>query len=528
MSIPFAIKNTKVVGTLLLILPTISFGVSVNTNGIELNSEGISQIVGFILFLIAGIMALLHKDDDNKKKRKAFAIILDFLDKVNSAKEWNDRLHELNRKLGPYEDILPDYIRHAIDSVATNTDLDELRRKISEELSNLSWKPVSRITKMIAVMVLVLLPLGFGVYAYDNSLWPFTPPLECPKGQHLENRACVLDNPTSSGGTAPGGVRNILTANAGADQTANEGDKVMLHGSGSDDSAGNSLTYSWKKVKGLSVSLDNNDNKQVTFFAPQVTKDESVIFQLTVSNGKNKVNDRMKVTIRNVDEALPSNNSPTVEASAEPGSVSYSDCKELQTVKLHAKGKDMEGPIPYKWQQTQGDKVTFLGSDDKPDVTFEAPCKEQKLSFSVTVEDTGGATDTNEISVDVFVSLVARSIEPRLPPVDNELIKIPPTVKASSKPESITYTGCPSNDNLQTVRLQAEGKDTDGNIVSYKWEKTDGDQVNIGRNDQSSVLFKAPCKTQTLSFAVTVKDNDGNTAQDHVSVSVTLKPIPVG
>ena len=53
----------------------------------------------------------------------------DFLDKVNSVKEWNDRLHELNRKLEPYEDILPDYVRNAVDRITTNTDLAELRKK---------------------------------------------------------------------------------------------------------------------------------------------------------------------------------------------------------------------------------------------------------------------------------------------------------------------------------------------------------------------------------------------------------------
>ena len=143
---------------------------------------------------------------------------------------------------------------------------------------------------MNAVIVLVLLPLGYGVYAHDNSLWPFISPRECPKGQYSENGVCVPDSPT---------------ANAGLDQTVKEGDKVMLNGSGSDDSTRSSLTYSWKKLKGISVSLDNNDKKDVTFFAPQVTKDESIVFQLTVSNGKNKASDTMKVTIRNVDKLPP-------------------------------------------------------------------------------------------------------------------------------------------------------------------------------------------------------------------------------
>jgi hypothetical protein len=536
-SIPFAIRNTKVVGILLLILPTISFGLSVSSTAIVLDSEGISQIVGFILFVIAGIMALLHTEDDKKKKRKAFALILDFLDKINSAKEWNDRLHELNTKLRPYQAVLPSAIRHAIDNIATDSDLVELSDKLSEEYSDLTRKTASRIVKIVTISMVAILSMSFGVFAFGNfdfsalptlpalPAFPTLPPFslqQCSEEEHLEDRTCVSNNQSPN----KGGQNHVPIANAGADQTVNEGQKVTLDGSGSRDYDGQSLKYSWKKVKGPSILFENDKEKKVTFIAPEVKKDTSFIIQLTVSDHESKSSDKVKLAVKNIAEpsspTTPSSDfPPTVEAFGEPESVTYSDCNELQTLKLHANGKDTEGLVSYKWEQIEGDKVTFSSNDGKPEISFEAPCRQQKLMFDVTVVDNSGQTATDEVSIDVFVSPISNSIKPKLPPTSNELIKIPPTVQASSDPSSIKYQNCNS---LETVNLFAKAKDTDGKIVSYKWIKQAGEGVKLEINDQWHATFEAPCRHQTISFSVTVADNDGltNTAEVSINVSVPM------
>jgi hypothetical protein len=421
-SIPFAIRNTKVVGILLLILPTISFGMSVNTNGIELNSEGISQIVGFILFLIAGIMALLHKDDDNKKKRKAFTIILGFLDKINSVQEWNERLHELHRKLRIYEDILPDDVRYTINTVATDTDLSHLRKQTSEQLSKLHREPIERDIKVAAVILTIsFLSMVAGINALDLR-----------------------------------------------------------------DHVAQSL-------------IDSNEFIKTNFV------DKLLI----------PTNDTSDTTTESETDTETDNEFPTVEASAEPESVSYSHCAELQTVKLQAIGKDKEGPVSYKWKQTEGDKVTFLGSDDQPDLTFESPCKKQKLSFSVTVKDNNGASATDETSVDVSASSSPDSSNKQ------------PTVSASSDPGSAYFDPHDTNcDDMSSITLHAEAQDTDGNIVSYKWEQTEGSQGQFITNDLSDVSFEPPCEKQKISFSVTVKDNNGASATDETSVDVSASSSP--
>jgi hypothetical protein len=177
-SIPFCIRNAKVAGILLLIVPTISFTIKVPP--LE-----IFDFVGFVLFLVAGIMALVHKKDESKKKRKAFSILLDFLDKINSVNEWNQRLHELHTKLSKYEYLLPSDIRRLIDNVTLSTDLDRLRKFVSEELRSIVSKLESRISKILLI-VSILVFGGFGAYTF--GLIPVPP---------------ILDNPVSDAITPP-------------------------------------------------------------------------------------------------------------------------------------------------------------------------------------------------------------------------------------------------------------------------------------------------------------------------------------
>ena len=406
MSVPFAVRNTKVAGILLLLVPTISFGMAVSTSSIE-------QVTGYILFLIAGVMALIHKDDGTKKKRKAFTVILGFLDKINSVNEWNERLHELQRKLKIYEDIIPHDVRYTINTVVTNTDLTHLRKQISGQLSKLHTEPIERDIKVAGVVLAIsFLSMIAGINALDLPelvAVPFTNPNEFFK-------------------------RNFV-------------DKLLIPTSNTSD-----------------------------------TTTESKI----------------------------DNEFPTVEASAEPDSVSYSNCAKLQTVKLHAIGKDKEGPVSYKWKQTEGEKVTFLGSDDQPDLTLESPCKKQKISFSVTVKDNNGASATDETSVDVSASSSSDSSNRQ------------PTVSASSDPASAYFDPHDTNcDDMSSITLRAEAQDTDGNIVSYKWEQTEGSQGQFITNDLSDVSFEPPCEKQKISFSVTVKDNNGASATDETSVDVS-------
>ena len=72
------------------------------------------------------------------------------------------------------------------------------------------------------------------------------------------------------------------------------------------------------------------------------------------------------------------------------------------------------------------------------------------------------------------------------------------------------------------VRLLGSGSDADGAIVGYQWAQTAGTDVSLSNADQASASFVAPQVDMavTLTFRLTVTDDDGATASDAVSVVV--------
>ena len=73
------------------------------------------------------------------------------------------------------------------------------------------------------------------------------------------------------------------------------------------------------------------------------------------------------------------------------------------------------------------------------------------------------------------------------------------------------------------VTLDGSGSsDADGALAAYQWVQTSGTDVSLSNTDQAAVSFAAPQAdmTVTLTFRLTVTDNDGATASDDVSVTV--------
>ncbi len=74
------------------------------------------------------------------------------------------------------------------------------------------------------------------------------------------------------------------TADAGPDQTVDRGDTVTLDSSNSSDPDDGIASYMWTQTAGPAVTLSDATAVQPTFTAPDVEDDESLTFQLTVTD----------------------------------------------------------------------------------------------------------------------------------------------------------------------------------------------------------------------------------------------------
>jgi len=92
-------------------------------------------------------------------------------------------------------------------------------------------------------------------------------------------------------------------ADAGPDQTVDEGTTVTLDGTGSSDpNSTQPLGYSWVQTDGPSASLSVQDDAQPTFTAPDVTGDETLTFELTVTDAESQTDtDEVVVTVTDQD-----------------------------------------------------------------------------------------------------------------------------------------------------------------------------------------------------------------------------------
>ncbi len=89
--------------------------------------------------------------------------------------------------------------------------------------------------------------------------------------------------------------------------------------------------------------------------------------------------------------------------------------------------------------------------------------------------------------------------------------------------EPIAHAGDSLVDDGNTfVRLDgSQSFDIDGEIVSYFWTQISGPDVSIIGPDNDNPLVKAPLSSETLTFELTVTDDDGGTNTDTVEVTFT-------
>ncbi len=276
---------------------------------------------------------------------------------------------------------------------------------------------------------------------------------------------------------------DVPVADAGPDQTVNEGEQVTLDGSGSVNPDGNVLTYRWISPDG--IELTGTDEVQPQFTAPEVISDSVFIFSLIVSNGTEESSpDEMTVTVQNLPEV------PVADA----GPDQTVDEGELVTLNGSNSFDPGHNSLTYHWTGPNGIELMVA---DEMQIQFTAPEVISDSIFVFTLVVSNGAEESAPDEVVVEVRNILH----------------PPVADAGS--DQIVYAG-------ETVTLDGSASlDMEGDELFYEWLVPEG--ISPDGLNESICTFIAPeyYVDTTLVFYLIV--TNGNELSDTSGIEITIK-----
>ena len=154
-----------------------------------------------------------------------------------------------------------------------------------------------------------------------------------------------------------------------------------------------------------------------------------------------------------------------------------------------------------------------------------------KFSFKVVDNK---SSESNIADVDVNVKEVVSSNEKGQNETNNAVQSIKNTtgiqedtkVIPAEQPNMVPKADAGDDQKVEVnteVKLDGgKSSDQDGKIVSYKWEQTDGPEVDIKQADKQTATFDVPesAADSKLVFKLTVVDDKGDSASDEVEIEV--------
>ena len=249
-----------------------------------------------------------------------------------------------------------------------------------------------------------------------------------------------------------------LIVNAGPDQTVDSGATVQLDGSGSSDPSGSALTYQWTQSSGPSVTLSDSTSANPTFTAPETEVQETIVFELVVTNeqGVESEPDNVTITVNHV--APPAANAgpdQTVDSGA--------------TVQLDGSGSsDPSGSaLTYQWTQSSGPSVT-LSDSTSANPTFTAPETEvqETIVFELVVTNEQGV----ESEPDNVTLTINPGDSPTPPPPFEGVLGSGNNINIQVQENTGNNVGGQSGENgqlyLDSPIVQEQSTDQDSSVVS--------------------------------------------------------------
>ena len=377
---------------------------------------------------------------------------------------------------------------------------------------------------------------ALGLSGSDTATATFTAPDDDADTTLYFQLTVTDDGGASSRAIVAIAINNNPTITMAADnpKEANEGEEVTFQGRGTDTDDDTIESYSWKETNDLvnvnDVTLiikEGDGNFTAVFTAPDDDADTTLTFDINLTDDKGGIGTE-RVT-------LLVNNSPTANAGAD---AEYNETVGNATVTVKLDGSASSDTntsqgssiADYSWREIKfaddGKTVEDVdeldsvinGSYDQniTTISFTAPTVDQDtlLTFQLTVTDNDGANHTDTIIVTINNSPTAEA------GINQEVNE-----SSDSAPIQVTLSG-------------NESGDTDDGTITYLWEfvsSTDSQitSIDLTNANTATATFTAP-KVEvnesnegvtTLTFQLTVTDNDGATHSDLVEVAVHNLPV---
>ena len=374
------------------------------------------------------------------------------------------------------------------------------------------------------------------------------------------------------------GVNQPPVSRAGADRSVAAGASVTLDGSTSNDPDGTIETYLWTRTAGTIVALIGEDTAMLSFIAPNRTSDQTMTFRLTVTDDRGgtdtddvdvEVSARLRLPAQadlNYDwsdsinvtlpEALGGFGDLEYSVTGLPAGATFNPATRVlggfarvvgNTEVTYTVTDDVTSVertfdiVTASIQSAVAGNFAGVAGTDRNSLSWEAPVHSGGLpilsyrlesstdnsTFNTILDSlnrgylhTGlqsgtlyyyrlyietGFGDSNFVALQVRTTVVAN---------------VPPEARAGSDQTGIAAGA--------TVNLDGSASsDPDGTIDTYAWTQTAGDTVSISGGNTATPSFTAPStnSAQTLTFQLTVTDDDGATNTDTVDVGVLAEVV---